>query len=233
MHSERHLIAVSQRVVEIPGRHEVRDCLDQEWSVWLESIVFTCVPVPNRLESAAVFLERIQPLGVILSGGNNIASPVYEGLSSAEPVRDAYECRDRTERQMIEFAQREKLPVLGCCRGMQFLQTFFGGRLSPLPDSVHVARNHEIEVMGERFRQMAGGTELTVNSFHDYGFRREALAAPLSAFAVTRADGTVEGFFHVERPILGVMWHPERRNPAAEFDRALVRQLFSRESYPN
>lgn len=42
-------IAVTQRVEWIEGYGERRDCLDQQWSVLLESLGIDVVPVPNLL----------------------------------------------------------------------------------------------------------------------------------------------------------------------------------------
>ncbi len=32
------------------------------------------------------------------------------------------------------------------------------------------------------------------------------------------ADGIVEGLYHPQLPVLAVQWHPERPNPATQFD---------------
>ena len=184
--------------------------------------------MPNRLESVDDFLDVVRPIGIILSGGNNLTLPVYDGVEPGTDMADAYESRDRTELALVEFALRARLPLLGCCRGMQLLQAFFGGRLCSLKESPvsHVAREHEVALIDERFRQMAGQAALSVNSFHNYGICREAIAPPLVPFAVSPADASVEGFAHRESPVLGIMWHPERHNPAAAFDRELATRLF-------
>jgi gamma-glutamyl-gamma-aminobutyrate hydrolase PuuD len=229
MKPEPRIIAVSQRVVEVSTRGEVRDCLDQAWSTWLATLGCVAVPVPNHPPSVPDFLRAIQPAGIVLSGGNNLTGPVYEGLEAGAIVADAYESRDRTEKILVDHAVGNSVPLLGCCRGMQFLQTYFGGRLCSLKDSpvVHVAKDHEVSLVLERFRDLAGKAALTVNSFHNYGIRRDAVAAPLLPFALSSADSSVEGFLHPTSPILGITWHPERRDPAAAFDRDLATRLFT------
>ena len=42
---------------------------------------------------------------------------------------DAFDERDATERAMVGWALARGVPVLGVCRGMQFLQAYLGGRL--------------------------------------------------------------------------------------------------------
>jgi putative glutamine amidotransferase len=50
------------------------------------------------------------------------------------------------------------------------------------------------------------GQEHLVNSYHNS--KIDKLGRDLVAIAT--ADSAVEGFKHVERPIWGLVWHPER-----------------------
>jgi putative glutamine amidotransferase len=229
MPSDQNLVAITQRVVEIPGYREFRDCLDQQWAVWLQVLGLVAVPVPNRLASPAALLRRLSPQAIILSGGNNLASDVYDGPGREGPIPDAYKERDDTETALVEYAVQHQIPLLGCCRGMQFLQVFFGGRLLSLTDASvrHVGAPHEIALAESTFRAMAGQDALVVNSFHNYGISASALAQPLQPLAVSLADRTVEAFVHRTLPIVGIMWHPERPNPAAKVDLKLATSLFA------
>ena len=51
--------------------------------------------------------------------------------------------------------------------------------------------------------------KLRVNSFHNNVIKQKNLGKNLEPFA-TANDNTIEGFYHTELPIIGVMWHPER-----------------------
>ena len=225
---ELPLIAISQRVVEVPSYGEQRDCLDQEWSVWLESVGFHAVPVPNCIDKVLDYLQSIQPDGIILTGGNNLTLDVYNNHEADIPAKDAYQSRDNTERALLDYAIRKQLPLFGCCRGMQFIQCYFGGQLFRIRDSQidHVAQNHEVSLVDERFCKIAGEDTLSVNSFHNYGISKNTLAPSLRPFAISTGDSLVEGFTHIQFPIVGIMWHPERPNPATAFDRKLANALF-------
>lgn len=215
-------VAVSQRVVPAPGRGETRDGLDQAWATWLGGLGLDAVPVPNRLRSVEAFLDRVRPVGVVLSGGNNLAMPVYDGLDASGD--DAFAERDATELAMVEWAIARGVPVLGVCRGMQFLQAHFGGRLAPLDGAVaHVATRHGVSLSACPYGPVGTGTA-TVNSFHRFGIPAGTLAAPLRAFA-TADDGSIEAFRHADRPVVGIMWHPERADPAADLSRAIAASL--------
>jgi gamma-glutamyl-gamma-aminobutyrate hydrolase PuuD len=227
--SEPRFIAVSQRVVEEPGRREVRDALDQRWAAWLDSLGLQCVPVPNRSSGTAAFLEALRPSGVILSGGNNLALDVYEGaLPAGGGIEDAFESRDGTENALVGHAIENRLPLLACCRGMQFLQAHFGGKLALLKDGPlkHAGTEHEVRLVDAEFLELAGSDSLKVNSYHDYGIRATMLAEALAPFAISPLDSVVEGCRHRDLPIVGIMWHPERPNAAASFDSKLAARLF-------
>jgi N5-(cytidine 5'-diphosphoramidyl)-L-glutamine hydrolase len=220
------LIAITQRCMEIPSYGEVRDCLDQEWTVWLTDCGFAPIPVPNRLDDVASYLERLGVSGVVLTGGNNLAMDVYTG---DEQIGDAYHGRDTTEWAILEYCAANDVPVIGFCRGMQMLHAFGGGRLSRLGDDPvgHVATFHEVALLSEDWRIMSGAPRLEVNSFHDFGFRVGDVTSDWEVTAVSQADGVVEGIVHRTLPFVGVGWHPERKNRSGEFDRQLLEWRFS------
>jgi putative glutamine amidotransferase len=228
MSSDSRYIALSQRVVEVPDYGERRDCLDQQWTAWVNSLGFECVPVPNTCASPERFIAALRPRGIILSGGNNLTLDAYDRPAGEPAPADAYEARDRTEGALVEFAVQERVPLLACCRGMQFVHAHFGGRLTRLNGGPvrHVASTHDVTLIAPSFAALAGRPSVTVNSFHNYGIAPDRVPAPLVPFAVSGLDSLVEGFFHPTLPMAGIMWHPERPNPAAALDRRLAGSLF-------
>lgn len=205
-------IGVTQRVEVVESYGERRDCLDQQWAVLLASLGLSLVPVPNCLENPAAWLTELGLDGFILSGGNDLSS-----LPDAS--RPAPE-RDRTEEAVLEHAEEQRLPVLGVCRGFQFMNAHLGGRLVPVEG--HVASRHGVTpVPAEPL--FAGFGD--VNSFHDWGVLGEGLAGELIPGAHC-ADGTVEAARHRTLPWVCVMWHPERESPFLEADQALLKTIF-------
>ena len=134
------------------------------------------------------------------------------GFSYGDYLRcGAIASRSPVMRAVIAAAGRG-VPVLGVCRGFQFMNVHLGGGLSPV--SGHVASYHAISSDTGLFPE--------VNSYHDYGIVADDLAPSLEVVA-TGPDGTVEAARHGTLPWIGVMWHPERERPFAELDRRLVR----------
>ena len=194
-------VLLSQRVEVIESYGERRDCLDQRWSGFLEACGYMPMPVMNCLEDMNGFVQAISPAGIILTGGNDLAA--YGGNA---PERDA------AERRLVEIGLERDIPIIGVCRGMQFIADHFGAALQKA--SGHVARRHMLS--GEIARE--------VNSYHGF-----AVAGPPEGFDVlARAeDGVIEAIACQEKKVLAVMWHPERETPYKREDIELFTDFIS------
>lgn len=155
------------------------------------------VPVPNSLSDIQRWLEAINPSLIILSGGNDLA---HLGSPDSSNVRDA------TESALLAYATTNQTPLLGVCRGLQFLVHSSGGTLTSVTG--HAGTNHAVvSVEGESPWWWSG--ERPVNSFHNWGVMPDGLP-PVWSVLATAPDGTIEAIAHTTLPQIGVMWHPER-----------------------
>lgn len=205
-------IAITQRVDHVPGYSERRDCLDQRWSALMENLGFDLVPVSNGLKNPEQWLQRQNVSGLILSGGNDLAH-LPEAINSSPE-------RDFTEMSLLAHAQVVRLPVLGVCRGMQMLNHYLGGRLTPVnghAGCLHAVHSHEST---NQFLEY-----VEVNSFHNWGMQLSDLAECL-LMQVQAFDGSIESFTHRQLPWMGIMWHPERPSSNLEADGQLIRHHF-------
>ena len=196
-------IAISQRYDPIAGRDEIRDALDNRLGQLLWSLGFMPIPLVSGIDSPEAYLRDLKPDGFLLSGGNDLGS---------ELVRDALEIAS------LCYATEHHLPVFGICRGMQMINHFQGGHLSPV--SEHAAVRHWVK--GPLFSDSHGRE---VNSFHDFGITPSGLGRDLEALAWSQ-DGVIEAFRHQQRPWLGIMWHPERDTPVANDDQTMIKEHF-------
>ncbi len=179
------IVAVSQRVGDYSTHCEIRDMLDQRLIEWIYACGFMPYPVPNLLidmHALNSWLEALRPVGIILSGGNDL------GQSGS---------RDRTENALLNYAQRNSLPLLGICRGMQMMGAWAQTELKSVEG--HVACRHSVngEIVG------------SVNSYHRYSL----VACPLGFRIIAKSeDGEIEAIKHLTLPWEGWMWHPERES---------------------
>lgn len=182
---------------------EWRDCIAQDWMHYLSAQEIDPVLVPNHPETCTSYLENVS--GLILSGGNDVV------LSSREDTSDdPVAVRDRTELSLLDAAIEKGLPILGVCRGLQFLNIAFGGSNEPVADHVgpgHIATHHTIHIDALQGQTLFEAGDLRVNSYH--GTALAELGEGLKSFAESE-DGLIEGVMHSSHNITGVMWHPER-----------------------
>jgi putative glutamine amidotransferase len=211
-------IAITQRVEKVLDYDERRDCLDQRWSLLMEGLGVDVVPVPNGLRSPGDWLVRQAVAGLVLSGGNDLAHLPGAVNFSLE--------RDFTETALLTKAQDLKLPVLGICRGMQALNCFLGGSLTPLTGHVNCLHRVRTSAQPGQFSAYK-----QVNSFHSWGINPADLAENLLP-QVWADDGSIEAFIHNQLPWAAIMWHPERHSANTSHDARLIRQLFLGKDIP-
>jgi putative glutamine amidotransferase len=200
MSADRMLrIGVTMRVVAAQGYDEPRDALAQDWSAFLNAALpdAAWLLLPNLgAGSIRLYCEQWSINRLLLTGGEDF------GVC---PIRD------ETERDLLAWAETQKIPVLGICRGMQMMAVYAGGTLKPVEG--HVRKRHVLR----------GDFSYEVNSFHNYG-----LAECPEGFAVSAVseDGEIEAISNAAFHWEGWMWHPERESPfnPASFDR--LRALF-------
>jgi len=212
--------ALSQNIAM--GR-EPMDTLNHTYVQWCERIEIQPLLIPNAISNLAQYMDELEVQGVILTGGNDISGlRPFSKESSEAPIRD------RVEEVLLKTALERGLPVIGICRGMQFLNVYFGGKLlhnlsesAPAYDA-HAGRRHEIQITRDEIAAYLGVRSYSVNSFHNHGITIDRVAPALDVFAVTEADHIVEGLIHPNKQILGLQWHPERPGSPPEYDILLM-----------
>lgn len=206
-------LGLTMRVVEAVGYYEPRDALAHEWATFMKMTLpeVQWAPIPNIGDDVQEYIDSWDLNGFILTGGNNIRD---------NPIRDL------TEQAILQYADQNDLRVLGVCRGLQMICDYYNHPVVPCPDGTsHVAREHRVHLINELIEW--GETDILVNSYHEYCVgSQELFQEYLVPFAIS-CDGLVEGIHSSDNRILGVMWHPERSNPAAGFDEKLIRNFYS------
>ena len=157
--------------------------------------------------------------GFLLTGGHDVSPEVYGGERLPACGATSPE-RDRMETGLLRRAMERDKPVLGICRGIQFINAALGGTLwQDLPTqhpseiehhmtAPYDAPAHAVRLLPDTpLARLLGQDAIDVNSYHHQAVRD--LAAPLRPMAVS-PDGLVEAVWHPKQRFLwAVQWHPE------------------------
>lgn len=157
--------------------------------------------------------------GFLFTGGHDVSPMVYGEDRIGECGKSCDE-RDRMEELLFRLALDKDKPILGICRGFQFINAVLGGTLyqdlpsqhqsdvchqmtAPYDRIVHTVR----VVEGSGLHLLYGKNEIGVNSYHHQAIKK--LSPRLEAMAYA-PDGLVEA---VSMPgvrfVWAVQWHPE------------------------
>lgn len=212
------------------------DALEREYIDYYTKFGLTLIPVPNVLKDPAQYLKDLDVKAVILTGGNGVHPSLYR-QEIKFPNKWSLD-RERTEKAVVDYALKERLPLLGICRGLHYLNVHFGGSLwqnvkeetkSPVN---HVAAEHLVALTEAAAQEYFKQNKILVNSYHNQAITKEKLAPALKAWAICEEDGTIEAAYHPGYPIAAVTWHPERTKLGdTHFNEKLINAFVNRELF--
>ena len=212
-------VGITLRTMQASSYHDPRDALSHDWIRYAEKMGWMPIMIPNALEDLGGWLDAVGPIDAfILSNGNNVDLP-------GRSVEDRSPLRDRTESLILDFALQHQKKLLGVCRGFQFINAYFDGEVDRVDPKKHVATEHVVE-LEKSLNERGWGDQVLVNSFHQYGVLYDRCAACLDVLATSDDGRYVEMVGHQSKPILGILWHPERAHPASSVTDDIIQTFF-------
>jgi putative glutamine amidotransferase len=150
--------------------------------------------------------------GLLLAGGTDVDPGLY-GAAREDASDQPDRARDALEGALLDEALDRNVPVLGICRGLQFLNVHLGGTLAQHVEGHKYPKQREVHRVaiapGSRLHAILETPDYVVNSRHHQCAQRvgEGLVA-----TATAPDGVIEALeLPNKRFVLAVQWHPEAR----------------------
>lgn len=200
---------------------------DEKESIWMLPGYFDGINQAGAIPIMFPFTEDKQELdqlinmcdGFLFTGGHDASPELY----NENPLDGLVSCcmkRDKMESYILKKTIQINKPVLGICRGIQFINAALGGTLyQNLPTQFETETEHhqnppydvpvhKVKVIKDSPLYKCLNSELLdVNSYHHQAVKD--LAPNLKVMAVSE-DGLVEAVYMPElRFLWAVQWHPE------------------------
>ncbi|MDN6319807.1 MAG: type 1 glutamine amidotransferase [Marinobacter sp.] len=152
--------------------------------------------------------------GLVLSGGTHVHPERYGQEPQVSARYD--QARDTTDQSLLEQAETVGIPVLGICRGAQFINIFHGGSLCQNVTPLRVNTRHRPLllpmqtvrlVVTSRLGQLMGAPVIGANRIHSQAIKR--LGKNLKVVALDN-DLFVQAIESTRGQwLMGLQWHPE------------------------
>lgn len=194
------------------------------------------LPIIDNISAAESAVRACN--GILFTGGQDVDPAVY--LKKKTPLcGEVSPERDLMERLILEQSMAADKPVLGICRGIQFINAALGGTLwQDIPRQLHSEVEHsqkppynlpahEVTICADApLRTLLRQERISVNSYHHQGIR--GLSPMLKPMAYA-PDGLVEAIYSPKHYFLwAVQWHPELSYTTDENSRKILRAFVER-----
>lgn len=179
------------------------------------------LPIMLPLTSDEKEIEQLLEMcdGLLFTGGQDVSPEIYNEKRMDNLVCSCSE-RDAMELIVLKKAMDKNIPILGICRGIQFINAALGGTLyQDLPLQFgndidhHMTKpydkvQHMVEIFDDTpLHDLLKVGKLGVNSYHHQAIKT---VAPELVPMAKATDGIVEAVYHPAQKFLwALQWHPE------------------------
>ncbi|MFN4122145.1 MAG: anthranilate synthase component II [Flavobacteriales bacterium] len=110
--------------------------------------------------------------------------------------------------QVIDYATKHSVPLLGICLGHQGIAEYFGMKLKNLPQVYH-GRQHIAKVLHEGYFFANLPPTLSIGRYHSWTVDLDSFNHQQFELLMTDCNGEILAMQHKNLPISGLQFHPE------------------------
>lgn len=169
--------------------------------------------------------------GFLFTGGQDVSPDIYKAVKLGI-CGECFPERDSMELMLLDLVMEADKPILGICRGIQFINAALGGTLyqdipAQLPSGIEHHQEppydrpaHDVRIIDDTpLYRLLRKEHIFVNSYHHSGICE--LSPRLKCMAASE-DGLVEAVYCPEQTFLwAVQWHPEFSYKVSEESREI------------
>ena len=193
------------------------DYLESNYIKFIEQYKLQPILLPNNIKNITKFYNENNCSLILLTGGDDIKE-----LSTKKYNKNLF-IRDDNEKKLAKFALKRNVPIFCICRGFQIMNVVLGGKVSRNINNNNM-RKHKVN-LNKRYPNIADNKTITVNSYHNHGIAINDIAKPLEVLGTTKDGKYVEIYKHKSKPVIGIQWHPERKNFSKKFDNYIFKRF--------
>ena len=198
------------------------------------------IPVILPLSDEDAIVEQLLNTidGLLFTGGQDVSPSLY-GAEKQSWCGESCPERDSMELKYFKKAYKQDKPVLGICRGIQFINAAMGGTLyqdleKEFPSTITHHQKapysnpvHKVSVQQNTpLFACVQDIELNVNSLHHQAVNE--LAQGLIPMAISE-DGLVEAVMAKDKTFIwALQWHPELMHRVDEVSRRIFRAFIEK-----
>ena len=204
---------ITLRYDYLSERKEGRDSIDTSIYSLIADIGLIPLLVPNNPDNIEPLFNLVSKSIslVVFTGGNSLSFLDPSDASCHLP-------REGVDEFLYSKCLESSIPMLGICRGMQYISYKLGFLISPIDN--HVNLDHNIY-----FPQT--DTTTSVNSYHSWSVSYpDTLPVFLDEIAIDDS-GNLEMIYSKKLQLMCFMWHPERSNGLYTLCVSQLRKLLS------
>lgn len=193
------IIGVTPRILIEDGNEKY--FVNKTYIEAMQSINFNTLMITGQYANINSILDLCD--GFLITGGIDVHPKWFN--EEMNGTGETNEELDYIDKAVIDYALKNKKPLLGICRGHQAINIFMGGNIIQDIGASHKNTKHYVNMFENEFINFP--SKIETNSFHHQVCKD--LAPDLIEIGRSE-DNYNEAYISKKYPIIAVQWHPEK-----------------------